>query len=76
MQPDAHDIMPTGMNRGDLWESEAAVGEQDQVRAQGHPSDRLVTEVDQFLTLWLSQGDVDHLSSLRESEAAQTMPIF
>jgi hypothetical protein len=76
MEPKAHDVLATGVDRGDLWDGEASVGEQHHLRTQSHSPDRLMTEVSQFLALWLSQGHVEHLTFLRLSEAAQIMPIF
>lgn len=76
VQPRADDILPTGVNGSNLGNGEAAVREQDHLRTQGHPPDRLMAEAAQFIALRLRQGHVDHPLSLRLSEAAETVPHF
>src|SRR5262249_15633868 len=76
VQPGADDIWSTGMNRRNLWDGEASLGQQDHLSAQGHPPDRLMAEGGQFISLRLRQGHVDHPAYLRLSEAAETVPHF
>jgi hypothetical protein len=76
VEPEAHNVLATGVAGGHLGDGEAAVGEQDQVRPQGHSTDRLPTDNAQFVSLALGQMHVAHTPSLLLSQAAKFMPNF
>src|SRR5690242_17231579 len=71
VQPDAHHILAAGMDGSDLGNSETAVGEQNQVGAQGHAPDSLPTDDAEFVPLTFGKMHVDHPVDLLLSQAAK-----
>jgi len=74
MQPQAHDVLAAGLERGELGHGGAAIGQQHPVDTQGDAADGLPAELLQVVALGIGQVDEEHGEHLRPARRARIVP--